>query len=562
MASKTNKIKTKSGIISLTDKDYKAAGGQGAVFCKGNTAYKIYHDASKAPPVAKINELAVLKRDTILGPTEPIFAASGNKSIGFAMPFIKDTEFLCKVFTKAFRNRNNMTAQNIADLVIQMQETLEYIHSKDILVVDYNEMNFLLSQDLKKVYHIDVDSYQTKSFPAQALMESVRDRMNPKGKFNKGTDWFSFAVVTFQLYIGIHPYKGFHPNYAPADWSKRMDDNISMFDSKVKLPPSVQDFSVIPKKHLDWYRSVFVDKIRSVPPYPGQTMATSGRKVNWKGGGILTITLAHEYKSNIKSVYFYDNDLYVITHEGVFKEDDKVFEFKSFSGNTPVELIDVYGKNPVLAYLKNKTISFYTLDKKHITDMTAENLFTHNGLLYAINNGYLIEGHFEVFGDKHVLVSAPVATLCPSYKIHQGLIVQDDYMKCILAIPYESGYCINISIKELDQHRILDAKAESKSAILMSEKNGSYFRSIIQFNKDYSDYSIKSGGVHSFSSVNFVSLPNGLNVLAEDDKLKLFMDPEKQKEVLTDSISSATRLYHDGMSVYYIEDNKLFRAKM
>ena len=162
----------------------------------------------------------------------------------------------------SFKNRNNLTIKNIADIVNNMRDTLIKIHEKNMIVGDYNEMNFLIDTKFEKVFHIDTDSWQTKSYKCNAIMHSIRDRLLPLGVFKESSDWFSWSIITFQLYAGLHPYKGKHPTY---DFEQRMDKNISVFNKDVKIPKMV-DLNIIPKNHLDYYKNVFINKDRSIPP--------------------------------------------------------------------------------------------------------------------------------------------------------------------------------------------------------------------------------------------------------------------------------------------------------
>jgi hypothetical protein len=560
MNSKSTSVKTKAGIITLTDKDYKAAGGQGVVYCKGSIAYKIYHDPKQMIPVAKIQELGALRKDNILGPIEPLYEPKTMAPIGFSMPYVDATEFLCKVFTRNFRDDKGIGPQEIIEMVTGMQETLEFIHNHKFLVVDYNEMNFLLGQDLKVVYHIDVDSWKTPSFPAVALMESVRDRKGPKGVFTELTDWFSFAIVTFQMYVGIHPYKGFHPKFAPAEWSKRMDLGVSVFDKDVTLPKSCQDFSVIPKKHLDWYKAVFVKGERSIPPYPDAVIisAVTGKAVTSQGKFI--VELIKDYGSTIQKVYFFDNTRYVITGTGVYRGDDLLFSFTK-TGRSHLEMVSVFGEDPLICNLALGKIEFHDLKKNLVDTLSAEAMFGANDLVYSINNGELIESSFERFG-KLIHRAQVVSGICPSYKVFPGIVVQDDFMKCHLAIPYGRGLCANVLVKELNGYRIIDAKHEGPVSILVAEKGGDFWRYILFFDKNFSQYTVWKEQLNGFVAVNFSGLPNGLCLLADEDQIVLFRDEKNKKEMKNSPVNASTRLYHHGMDVYFVDGEKLYRIKM
>ena len=74
------------GEINLTQKDFIAAGGQGSVYGKGNTAFKIYAEPKHMLPINKIQELSVLKNRAIIKP-EDVLLDEKNRIIGYTMPF-------------------------------------------------------------------------------------------------------------------------------------------------------------------------------------------------------------------------------------------------------------------------------------------------------------------------------------------------------------------------------------------------------------------------------------------------------------------------------------------
>src|SRR5262249_29495766 len=164
---------------------------------------------------------------------------SHNRPVGNSMRFAGKTYSLCQLFPKAFRQRNNLTPELMLRLVRQLQKSVSHIHSRGILIVDLNEMNFLVATNFSELFFIDVDSYQTPSFPATVLMESVRDRH--AAIFSNDSDWFSFAVVSFQMFVGIHPFKGTYPafQHLPDNAAKldaRMRANISVLHQGVSVP--------------------------------------------------------------------------------------------------------------------------------------------------------------------------------------------------------------------------------------------------------------------------------------------------------------------------------------
>jgi DNA-binding helix-hairpin-helix protein with protein kinase domain len=163
------------GELRLGRSDFKAQGGEGAVYVKGSTAYKIYANPTRAIPLAKIDELSALDQPNIIRPLDLILDGK-NTPVGYSMRSVEKAHALCQLFPKAFRQRNNLTPELMLRLVRRLQAGVSHVHDKGILIVDLNELNFLVSADFSEVFFVDVDSYQTPSFPATVLMESVRDR--------------------------------------------------------------------------------------------------------------------------------------------------------------------------------------------------------------------------------------------------------------------------------------------------------------------------------------------------------------------------------------------------
>ena len=181
--------------ISLGQSDYKAQGGEGIVYVKNNIAYKIYHEPKKMIPEGKILELQKIKTENVLAPKNILYNPKTLKAIGFTMPYVNDTEYLTKLFSKQFKNDHAISISQIIEIISKMQKQLQSLHNEKIIVGDYNEMNFLIDSSFSIPYHIDVDSYQTDNFPCTAIMDTFRDRRLPFGKFDDLSDWFSWAIV-------------------------------------------------------------------------------------------------------------------------------------------------------------------------------------------------------------------------------------------------------------------------------------------------------------------------------------------------------------------------------
>jgi hypothetical protein len=172
---------------------------------------------------------------------------------------------LVRFFTNDFWKTNNLTVQSAVGIVMQMREIVAMAHYHHALLVDGNEMNYIVRNHVGyQPFVIDVDSWQIGKFKATAIMPSIRDYNATD--FSPGTDWFSWAIVTFQLLAGIHPYKGKHPDYKPNELEKRMRDRVCVFNPKVHVPAVTRPFDAIPSALKEWYEAVFSTAVRDAPP--------------------------------------------------------------------------------------------------------------------------------------------------------------------------------------------------------------------------------------------------------------------------------------------------------
>lgn len=561
--SKKMTVSTKSlGKVTLDDSNYMAGGGEGNVYIKNGVAFKIYHDANKMLPIAKIGELSVLSGiDHIVIPNEIIYDIK-NLPIGYSMKYLDKCEFLCKMFTKNFRDQKQVTPNMVVDLVTTMQKTLIEIHNKKIIVGDYNEMNFLLDSALKIPYHIDTDSWQTPSFKCTAIMPSVQDMSVQTGYFDENTDWYSWAVVTFQLYIGIHPYKGRHPNYKGKDFNLRIQNKISVFNPDVDVPANCQDFSVIPKEHLAYFKEVFEKGHRGAPPMIGQTniiLSSVARVI--KSGDAFEVENYYVHSDLIGKVFNFKEMLYFFTVGGYVDFQKKTL----IPCDNVIGLCEVLNEEPILVEKIAGNLVVFKENGLEIGRIAYEGGFFANGACYTVNNGDVVENTFERLGRKVCHITKKCDVVNPySYKIHDGLVVQDIVGKYSLIIPYKIGHSVSLRVAELDGYVILDAKYESHIAILITSKGGKYHRFILTMNKEFTSYSLRFDDDIDLHEVNFTVLPNNVVVNAySDEKVELFVASSHQtKEVMKPPFNSSTRIFNHMGKVIYVDGLKLKKSNL
>ncbi len=263
MASDTVIVKkfNNNDTVSLGQRHYMTSGGEAELYKMGTTVYKVYHTPR---PIEYMKKLQWLLQHPTKNTSQvkDILLDANGQVMGYCMPYIKG-DTLGQMYPTAWQQRNRWAPKDTLDVVRKMATLLDAIHASGCLIVDCNDGNWVVSN--KEPYVLDSDSWQLPQHRANAIMPSIEDPTSPK-KFSEGTDWFSWAVITFMLWTGIHPYKGMHPSYPKNSLDKRMKDGVSILNPDVQVPPAARSPNDIPPRLREWYLRVFEHKTRSSPP--------------------------------------------------------------------------------------------------------------------------------------------------------------------------------------------------------------------------------------------------------------------------------------------------------
>lgn len=555
-------IQTTQGVIRLNDRNYLAAGGQAAVYRVGKVAYKVYHDHDKMIPVGKIQELSKLSGSNIIKPLEIVTNAHTGEPVGYAMRFFDGCAALCKLFTRTFKDTNHLGIPEVAALMTCLQNTVQSIHGDRCLVVDLNELNVLLPGAFDDVVMIDTDSYQTPGFAATAIMDSIRDRSGPPGKFNEGTDWFSFAVLAVQSYLGIHPYKGRHPDYKLTEWQKRMDDGISIFDPQVRLPATAAPVSVIPAAHRKWFEGVFTRNERSRPPLPDASeplplptgiqivqgtanfdvteIESYDAPITWAAVGRLGI----RYVATTKSIFYGSKALAKIHEPGITAR---------LAASASNEL--------GIALHRGPRVAFFDIGGREVGSMKGHGLFTANELVYTVHSGALHQIKFQVIQGTLLADSTVVDNITElAYQLFDGCVIQDLLGRLHVSIPVKDRVCLTRKIPEVDGCRVIEAKARKGFLVVLAESGGRYDRFYYSYALNTDLKAIRQERDVALEPLNLAVKDNGMALLATDSSLKLFT-ADKAHEITGAPVDSGTALFAYGNDVFFTHDNTVFQFK-
>lgn len=560
------KVRVQGGSeVTLSQKDFLASGGEGQIYLIGGTTYKIYSDPSNMIPLGKIQELAEIKDPRVIKP-EKVLLDTKDKPVGFTSKFAHNDGALCQIFTRSFRDRHGVTSGNITELVKKLQNMVAGIHSSNILIVDLNEMNFLLGLGLKDLFAIDVASYQTPHYRATALMESVRDRhMNP-GKFTEGTDWFAFGILSFQMFCGIHPYKGKHPNVKGME--DRMLQNISVLNKDVGIPQTCYPTSAIPPAYLEWYKNVFEKGQRVAPPSDMNMIFVPVKTVGISVSSALNIKEINTFDSNILGAW--DNNfgsVLVATEKSIYWKSQRVSDSKNgvrgvgFTSSGKAITSTLNGTQPVLIDVTTQA----SVD----CGLSGNDIMSYNGALYLKNGDKIVALKLmEVGADNKVITGPEVVAnvLEHATKLFDGVAIQNLLGASYVSLFPTKGTHYQVRIPELDGAKILDAKFDAGVLMVLCSRKGIYDRIVFRFDDIFASYDVRVISDITPAGLNFVTLDTGICIsLTEDENLELFSSAKgssKMRVVTDTALGGDMKLYRITGKVGFSRGNKLFSLSL
>ena len=497
---------TQGKRLRLKDTDFLTEGGEGKLYALGKRVVKLYHEPNKVIAADKLDRLANLDRPNIIRPLEFVFDRGGQR-IGFLMRKITSAVALPRLFTTAYWNANGITPEKIARLVTDMRQTIAFIHQQGCLQVDGNEFNYLTQANLSTAYFIDVDSYQTPGHPATAIMPSIRDYT--QHGFNESTDWFSFAIVAFQLFTGIHPYKGRHPDFKSGDFEGRIKAGISVFHPGVTYPPSVRNFSVIPPTYRQWFQQVFAGA-RTAPPSGQVRVAASPTMRSVRDGKHVKISQLTNYPDTIRAFSTFFGQHIVRAGEYLYIGKQRYAVPSDTQGIVILENAKPLFLSIVAGLLVATPISGTTVT---LMPLCASRVFVANNVPYVVHEDKLIELSIAPLGARVVVSPGPSRAILPNAtQVYTDIVLQNVLGKPHALLPVKLGVMPVIAVPELDGYRIIDARFSAGVAIFQVATQGGDYQTLrLRFSGDYTRYDTE-WRTDADDPLNFTVLDKGIIV--------------------------------------------------
>lgn len=522
--------------LVLTPQMHLATGGEGSVYVQGDTVYKLYLDPVKAQRLRISDKLATLQqlaRPGIAAPTGALRDKAGT-FVGLTLPRV-DGEALCRLYTNTWQQANQFTPKDAAAVSLAMREIVAHAHAKGAVMVDANELNWLVEGVRPTV--IDVDSWQVPGFPASAIMASIRDPLASTG-FTPGSDWYAWAIVTFQLWCGIHPFKGVHPDFGRTALEERMRANASVYDPRVRWPAATRPLSTIPGKLSAWYEQVFSSADRSAPPSDLSAAAkqTAPRvRIRQGAGGGSSLTQVRIGNAGGAVLAAFGDLLVARTPAGLSLWSAKTK--KPIPWVTPLDCEQMLRGQAAMVTTPEVTalvrldpaeglyVRTETEPERLALALRGTALWQGGGRTFlwvpGVANG-LVELYLGRPGDKTVLATErqwPLSAL--SSRSFQGCVVQDCLGTPFIAVPEGKGL-VQLKAPALVGHRIVDAIALDSANVWVSairRTDGQAVR--LHLTATASTFEAVSTDAVDGTALNGAKLSTGVGVLRLEDELRL-----------------------------------------
>jgi len=503
-------IKGGTSKVSLTDRDFVAKGGEKSVFAKGGTAYCVYHDPSAAIPAGKIRELADVNHPGVVVPTAELLDAK-KRHCGEVMKFADDSYapkspdvkplVLCQLFTNAFRRKQGVDVSDVVSVTDSIIDVVRHCHSKQVVLVDPNETNWLVKHDLKSVYLIDTSCVQTKGYPGTAIKPAIRDYSSTS--FTAESDWYSIAVVLGWLWTGIHPYLAFHPKWkhmdANAAMVPRMKEHWSFFRDGTEFNRACRPIAQMPATLRSWMEAVLDQGKRlPAPDHCGAPLAVVAvTPVTPSQSMAVQLNELIAFRSDVCAVY---GD-FTTTNE---QYGDAAIVFTP-RGNVPIAVRTKNGRLHLADTRTGKDLPI-TCEAKRVLEV--------DGRAYSVGASSVAEVRFnEVNGEIRATVwkVGSIADL-PTTRTFTGCVIQNLLGKYLLSTFPEAGECVQYQLPELEGWQILDAQYQRGVFVVSAEQSGKYQMRMYRFKGASTDSTVISDQI---GDVNFAVTDRGIVAIME-----------------------------------------------
>ena len=229
------------------------AGGEAKIFAlhsEPDLCAKIYHQLPSAAMQDKLKAMLScgVAHSHIAWPVDLIID-SAQHICGFLMPRLKGD--LCQLYHV---HQPNIRQQHVNfarfhhfQIAANIARAINHLHQHHIVVGDLNDANVLVDANTGIVALVDTDSFQLSLQGRHFLCDVARPEYLATELQNQDLsqtlrtphhDTFCFAVMTFYLLTGFHPFVGSQPGM-PMNLAERIAQELYCYNPRCCVPHSV-----------------------------------------------------------------------------------------------------------------------------------------------------------------------------------------------------------------------------------------------------------------------------------------------------------------------------------
>lgn len=562
------------GRLTVRPSDYVSAGGEGAVYRSGDIVVKLYADPDKMRRdgmADKIRLLSSLNHPFVVAPRGVALTGAGEP-VGYYMDYV-DGEPLPRLFTNDFRGRTGFGDGDASLLVDRMRQAMQFAHANGAVMVDPNEMNWLADlggRDGPQPRVIDVDSWAIGRWSGSVVMLSIRDWQ--ASAFSEATDWFAWGIVTFQIYTGIHPYKGKLAGYGAAELERRMRDNASVFEPGIRLNRAVRDFSAVPGALLDWYVGVFRDGERTMPPSPFErggahkvAAMVPSAAASAAPGELLIEKLFGDSGNPVRRVW----PCGVVRLESGTLVDlagPRVIGSMQSPDGEIVRLEDGWliadraAETPIFGFVNATNLQAVPLT----LGLQVRQTLRFENRLFTVTDGGLAELKLSNLGRPLLSAGQARGVLPNATRWFDGVGIQDVMGAAYVIAPFGEDEVAQLRVPELDGQTPVNARAGRRFVTVVGiDSAGDYRKTELAINADYRSYRAWQGEAAG-PELNIAILPKGVcATIVEDGMLDVFVPANgKVNRVADGRIGTDIVLANWDDRVLLLHDCEVWRLRM
>jgi DNA-binding helix-hairpin-helix protein with protein kinase domain len=166
-----------------------------------------------------------------------------------------------------WRRDHPVAGDDVVAALLALHTAIDRLHRAGVVIGDCNDLNVLV--DGRRVWLIDVDSYQLAGFPCAMFSERFVDpRLCPTGLIpalphDAASDWFAFAVMVFRALLFVSPWGGVTRR---ATGAARVIQRITVYASDVTYPRAARPLATLPDELTAVLRAIFERDDRGIFP--------------------------------------------------------------------------------------------------------------------------------------------------------------------------------------------------------------------------------------------------------------------------------------------------------